>query len=87
MVTSPFSLAWWMASGPILIRSLGWPGIAGLFVSIILYGLAFTYGVRWIGARVKHVTMILGYASVALLTAFGILFCVAGARLLTGRGF
>ena len=86
VATSPFSLAWWTASGPILIQSLGWPGITGLFVSIVVYIVVFTYGVRWIGARFKHTVLVLGWISAVILAVFGVYFGLAGVRLFTGRG-
>ena len=86
VLTSPFSLAWWMASGPILLRSLGWPGVVGLFVSILIYVVAITYGLRWIGARMKHTALIMGWISVVILSVFGVFFGLASLRLLNGRG-
>jgi threonine/homoserine/homoserine lactone efflux protein len=84
VLTSPYSFAWWMASGPILIRTLGGAGIAGLFLSILVYVVAFTYAMKWLGERVRHTAAAVAYVSVAILAVFGVLFALAAVRYLTG---
>jgi threonine/homoserine/homoserine lactone efflux protein len=82
VLSSPFSFAWWMASGPLVIASLRWQGIAGLFASLLVYTFLFTYALRWLGARVRHTAVVVGYAGAAMLAAFGIFFAREGVRFL-----
>lgn len=84
VLTSPFSLGWWMASGPIVIASLHWQGIAGLFSSILVYAILFAYALRWLGARVKRTAVVFAYVGVAMLALFGVYFAREGIRYLTG---
>jgi threonine/homoserine/homoserine lactone efflux protein len=83
-LTSPFSFAWWMASGPLVIATLGWPGAVGLFSSILAYSVTFTLALRWLGARVRHTALIVAYVGAFLLAVFGIVFVREGTRLLSG---
>lgn len=71
VLTSPFSLAWWLSNGTLLYTSWGLPGIGGLFASLILYSVAFCYGFRWLGQRAASAAVGVAYASVMLLAAFG----------------
>lgn len=82
VLTSPFSLGWWMASGPIVIASLHWQGIAGLFSSILVYAVLFAYALRWLGERVKGTAIVVAYVGVAMLGYFGFFFAREGVRLL-----
>jgi len=82
VLTSPFSFAWWMASGPIVIASLGWQGIVGLFSSLIAYAVAISYALRWLGARVTQTVTIVAYLGAVALGVFGIFFAREGLRLL-----
>jgi len=84
VLSSPFSFAWWMASGPIVISTLRAPGIAGLFFSILLYTTTFSYALSWLGARVKHIALVIAYVGVAMLSLFGVYFAREGIRLLRG---
>lgn len=83
VLTSPFSLGWWMASGPIVIAALHWQGIAGLFSSIIVYAVLFAYALRWLGARVKETAIVFAYVGVTMLGFFGVFFAREGFRLLS----
>lgn len=82
VLTSPFSLGWWMASGPIVIASLHWQGIVGLFASIFVYAIVFAYALRWIGQRVEATAIVFAYIGAAMLAFFGIYFAREGLRLL-----
>lgn len=85
VLTSPFSLAWWLASGPVLIASWGAAGIAGMFAALVAYSVAFTYALRWIGARFERTMAAVAYVSVAMLAGFGVYVAVESARILLGR--
>ena len=82
VLSSPFSFAWWIASGPIVIATLQAPGIAGLFSSLLIYTFLFTYALRWIGARFRQTATIVGYLGAAMLALFGAFFAREGVRLL-----
>ena len=84
VLSSPYSFAWWMASGPIVISTLRAPGIAGLFVALVVYTVTFSYALSWIGTRVKHVALVVAYVGVAMLSLFGVYFAREGLRLLRG---
>ena len=81
-IASPYSFAWWMASGPLVIATLGWPGVAGLFLSIAVYAVAFTYALAWLGARVEHAALVVASVGAVMLAFFGLFFAREGARLL-----
>ena len=82
VLTSPFSLAWWLANGTLLYTSWGPPGIAGLFSSLILYSAAFSYGFRWLGARAASAAVGVAYVSVLMLGGFGLYVGWEGLKLL-----
>ena len=84
VLASPFSFGWWMASGPMVISSFGWTGIVGLFGSVILYAVAFSYALSWLGARVTQTSVVIGVIGVLMLAGFGVLFLAEGVRLLRG---
>lgn len=71
ILTSPFSLAYWLANGALLLDRFGAWGIAGLFAGLIAYTVAFTYGVVWLGRRVERLAEMVAYVSVVALAAFG----------------
>jgi len=71
VLTSPFSFAWWMANGALLLATLGWDGIAGMFSSLVLYSFVITYAFGWMGARFRHTANAIAYVSVAMLAGFG----------------
>lgn len=71
VLTSPFSFAWWMANGALLLATLGWGGIAGLFGSLLLYSWVITYAFGWMGGRFRHTAVGIAYLSVAMLAVFG----------------
>jgi threonine/homoserine/homoserine lactone efflux protein len=72
VLTSPFSIAWWLANGTLLYTSWGPPGIAGMFLSLILYSVAYAYAFRWLGTRAASAIHWVAYASVAMLAGFGV---------------
>jgi threonine/homoserine/homoserine lactone efflux protein len=82
VLTSPFSLAWWLANGALLYGSWGLPGILGLFLSLILYSVAFCHGFRWLGRRATRAAMGMAYASVLVLAGFGLYVGWTAVRLL-----
>jgi threonine/homoserine/homoserine lactone efflux protein len=82
VLTSPFSLGWWLANGTLLYSVWGWPGIASFFVTGSLYALAFTYAFRWVGRKAETAVVWVAYASVAVLAGFGVYVGWASLRLL-----
>jgi threonine/homoserine/homoserine lactone efflux protein len=84
VLTSPFSFAWWMGNGAILLATWGWQGVAGLFSTLILYSFLFTWAFAWLGTRFRHTALLLAYVSVVMLAGFGVQVGVASVRLLTG---
>jgi threonine/homoserine/homoserine lactone efflux protein len=84
VLSSPYSFAWWVASGPIVISTLRVPGIVGLFLSLVAYTVTFSYALSWLGARVKHAALVVAYVGVLVLSVFGVYFALEGIRLLRG---
>jgi threonine/homoserine/homoserine lactone efflux protein len=84
VLTSPFSFAWWLANGTVIIASWGAAGIAGLFISLIAYSLAITYGLAWLGGRVRTAIVAIAYASAVMLAGFGVYVGVTSVRMLMG---
>ncbi len=82
VLTSPFSFAWWLANGTLLYASWGPPGIAGMFLALIAFCLAFTYGFRWLGTRAAYAAVGVAYASVLMLGGFGLYVAWEGLKLL-----
>lgn len=72
VLTSPFSLAWWLANGTLLYVSWGWVGIGAMFLSLVLYSLAFCQAFRWLGVRAAPAALGVAYASVLVLAGFGL---------------
>jgi threonine/homoserine/homoserine lactone efflux protein len=72
VLTSPFSMAWWLANGTLLYASWGPPGIAGMFLSLLIYSAAFSYAFRWLGARTARAVVGVAYTSVFMLAGFGL---------------
>ncbi len=85
VLTSPFSLAWWLANGTVVIAKWGWPGVAGLFFSLVVYSVGITYALKWIGVRVKRAIVGIAYASAVMLAGFGIYVGVTSVRMLLGH--
>lgn len=82
VLTSPFSFAWWLANGTLLYSSWGTPGIAGMFLALIAFTLAFTYGFRWLGTRAASAAVGVAYGSVLVLGGFGLYVGWEGLKLL-----
>ena len=72
VLTSPFSLAWWLANGAVLYSSWGIPGITGLFLSLVAYSALFCQAFRWLGARAAKAALGMAYGSVLVLAGFGL---------------
>jgi|SRR6185312_6047314 len=72
VLTSPISLAWWLANGAVLYSSWGLPGIGGMFLSLIVYCALFCQAFRWLGIRAAKVALGVAYASVLVLMGFGL---------------
>ncbi|MGE5624389.1 MAG: LysE family translocator [Bacillota bacterium] len=82
VLTSPFSVAWWLANGTLLYTTWGLPGIAGMFTAVLAYSAAFSYGFRWLGARTARAVVGVAYLSVGVLAGFGIYVGITAYRLL-----
>ncbi len=82
VLTSPFSFAWWMANGALLLATLKWGGIAGMFVALVAYSIAITHAFRWMGSRFRHTALAIAYVSVAMLAGFGIYVALRSLELL-----
>lgn len=72
VLTSPFSLAWWLANGALLYASWGMVGIGAMFLSLVLYSLVFCQAFRWLGLRAARAALGVAYASVLVLAGFGL---------------
>jgi threonine/homoserine/homoserine lactone efflux protein len=83
VLTSPFSLAWWLANGALLYTSWGWTGILGLFLSLFLYSALFCEAFRWLGTRAARAAVGVAYGSVGVLAGFGLYVAWTAARLIT----
>lgn len=84
VLTSPFSLAWWLANGALLYTSWGWTGIAGMFLSLIVYSALFCQAFRWLGGRAARVALGVAYGSVLMLAGFGLYVAWTAVELLQG---
>ena len=83
VLTSPFSFAWWMANGAVLLASLGWGGVAGMFSSLVFYSFAITFAFAWMGSRFRHTATSIAYVSVAMLAGFGVYVAERSLHLMT----
>lgn len=84
VLTSPFSLAWWLANGTLLYTVWGWPGIVAFFCTGALYAVAFTYAFRWVGRKAMSAIVWVAYVSVVVLAGFGLYVGWTSLRLLYG---
>jgi threonine/homoserine/homoserine lactone efflux protein len=82
VLTSPFSLAWWLANGALLYSSWGPAGIGGMFLSLIVYSALFCQAFRWLGGRAARAALGVAYGSVFMLAGFGLYVAWTGVRLL-----
>ena len=82
VLTSPFSLAWWLANGALLYASWGAAGIGGLFLSLIVYSALFCEAFRRLGSRPARVALGVAYASVLVLAGFGLYVGYTALRLI-----
>ncbi|MGD8378224.1 MAG: LysE family transporter [Gammaproteobacteria bacterium] len=81
-VTSPYNFAWWLANGALLFTAWGWPGIAGMFISLVIYSVLISYAFRWLGQRVESAVVGIAYLSVFMLAGFGLYFGYGAVRML-----
>src|SRR5579863_6600312 len=84
VLTSPFSMAWWLANGALLYTSWGLPGISGLFLALAVYSLVFTYAFRWLGIRAAAAVVWVAYISVLMLSGFGLYVAWTSLKLIRG---
>lgn len=82
VLTSPFSLAWWLANGTLLYTVWGWPAIAAFFATGSLYAVAFTYIFRWVGRKALSAIVWVAYVSAVVLAGFGLYIGWTSLRLL-----
>jgi threonine/homoserine/homoserine lactone efflux protein len=85
VLTSPFSFAWWLANGTVVIAKWGWPGVAGLFLSLVAYSFVITFALKWVGARMKRAIVGVAYASAVMLAGFGVYVGVTSVRMMIGK--
>ena len=83
VLTSPYSMAWWLANGTLLYTAWGLSGMGGMLVSLILYSVAFSYAFRWLGARTARAVVGVAYVSVLMLAGFGLYVGFTALKLLT----
>ena len=83
-LTSPYSFAWWFANGTLLVSSWGLPGIAGMFLALVVFSVAVSFAFRWLGRRFEAAMTWVAFASAVLLLAFGLYFVIGATRLLAG---
>lgn len=84
VLTSPFSLAWWLANGTLLYTVWGWPGIGAFFITGSLYAVGFSYVFRWVGRKAASAIVWVAYVSVVVLAGFGLYVGWTSLRLLHG---
>ncbi|MGQ0535457.1 MAG: LysE family transporter [Methanobacteriota archaeon] len=84
ILTSPYSPAYWLSAGPILLAEWGVAGVVGLFAGLLTYTTAFTFGMAWIGARVKVAALVVAWASVFALSGLALWVGARSIGLLTG---
>ncbi|HEY1773954.1 MAG TPA: LysE family transporter [Gammaproteobacteria bacterium] len=82
VLTSPISLAWWLANGALLYTSWGLPGILGLFPSLVIYSALFCIAFRWLGSRAARAALGMAYASILVLVGFGLYVGYTSVRLI-----
>jgi threonine/homoserine/homoserine lactone efflux protein len=68
--TSPFNLAWWVGPGSVLIASVGFDLVAGMFAGILGWLVLFTQGVHRLGQRIRRFQEGVAYASAVVLALF-----------------
>ncbi|HEY3644553.1 MAG TPA: LysE family transporter, partial [Gammaproteobacteria bacterium] len=84
VLTSPISLAWWLANGALLFTSWGLAGITGMFLSLILYSALFCQAFRLLGTRAAKAALGMAYGSVLVLAGFALYVAWTAAGLLRG---
>jgi threonine/homoserine/homoserine lactone efflux protein len=82
VLTSPISLVWWLANGALLYTSWGLPGIAGMFLSLIVYSALFCQAFRWLGTRAAKAALVVAYGSMLVLAGFSLYVAWTAAALL-----
>jgi threonine/homoserine/homoserine lactone efflux protein len=69
-ITNPLQIAWWLSVGLSLIVSIGPAIIAGFFMGILLWIIAFPLLIMWAAGKVPRLYVIVIYASTILLLIF-----------------
>ncbi len=82
VLTSPFSLAWWLGNGTLLFSAWGLTGIVALFLTTTLYSVAFSLIFWRLGTRAGGVIRFLSRLSTGLLTVFGLYVAWTSLRLI-----
>lgn len=82
-LTNPLQIAWWLSVGLSLIVSIGPVIIAGFFMGIILWIVAFPLIIRWASDRVPQLYSLVIYASTILLLIFAVWFAYSSLAILT----
>ena len=85
-LVNPYQVGWWLTAGLSAIAQFGVEWAAGLFLAILTWITTFPAAVR-AGWRLNNrlTWLAIKIFSVAVLTAFGILFIYAAARLMLGE--
>jgi threonine/homoserine/homoserine lactone efflux protein len=73
-LTNPLQIAWWLSVGLSLIVSIGPVIIAGFFMGIIIWIVAFPLLIRWAAGRIPYLYRLVIYASTVLLLIFAVWF-------------
>lgn len=82
VLTSPFSFAWWMGNGALLIATWGPSGVAGMFAALLLYAVLITFAFAWLGSNFRHTAVVIAYVSIVMLAGFGVHVALESVRLL-----
>jgi len=82
-LTNPLQIAWWLSVGLSLIVSIGPVIIAGFFMGIILWIVAFPILIRWAAGRIPYLYRLVILASTVLLLVFAVWFTYNSMIILT----
>jgi threonine/homoserine/homoserine lactone efflux protein len=82
-LTNPLQIAWWLSVGLSLIVSIGPVIIAGFFMGIILWIVAFPLLIRWAAGRIPYLYRLVIFASTVLLLVFAVWFAYNSMIILT----
>lgn len=76
-ITNPFQIAWWMTVGLAVVATYGLGILAGFFLGISGWVVAYTTVLRAGAVRYEGAYVAVTYLSVAVLTAFGVWFILS----------